>query len=357
LKKFWNKAETTNEIFIFGEIVGEKLFDSDVTAKSFADDLKSFGGQKVTLHVNSGGGDVFAATAIANVIKNYSGEIFCTIEGIAASAATIITSACDKVSICNNALLMIHNPTVGLLGYYDEAEISKALSSLSAVKSSIVTTYIDKTGKTEAEISKLMDAETWYTAREALENKFVDEISGEVSAVLDSSKKMLFVNSLQVDCKNFDVQKIKNKLEVRNMQEESLLTKIKNLLGGESVSPEPEENPSVMDAINKARAEEAARLKNLNGMRTGNKIVDAVIDAGISSGATVMEVQKYVDAVKDFGGSKVDADKTALAIMDLISDNLKSGAEGVTGSTPPATDDDKQKSQAKMLADFANGLI
>jgi len=141
------------------------------------------------------------------------------------------------------------------------------------------------------------------------------------------------------------------------MQEESLLTKIKNLLGGESVSPEPEENPSVMDAINKARAEEAARLKNLNGMRTGNKIVDAVIDAGISSGATVMEVQKYVDAVKDFGGSKVDADKTALAIMDLISDNLKSGAEGVTGSTPPATDDDKQKSQAKMLADFANGLI
>lgn len=359
LKKFWNKAEDTNEILIFGEIVSESWSDSDVTAKSFADDLKSFGGSDVTVRINSGGGDVFAATAISNVIKNYSGKVKCSIEGLAASAATIITSACDNVTIKNNALFMVHNPAVGMVGYFDEVEITKIQKSLSAVKNSIITTYQTKTGKSAEEISELMSAETWFTAEEALENNFVDEISGEVENKFDDSKKILFVNNLRVDCKNFDVQKLKNKLEVTKMNEDkTLLAKIKNLLGGEKAPAVVDVKDEVIDK-EKIWQEERTRIKNLAALKTGNNIVDGIIDVAIIEGATVEEVQKYVDAVKKFQAEEknLDTDKTARAILDLIDDNMKSGAEGVTGSTPPTDENEKRTAQAKMISDFANGLV
>lgn len=359
MKKFWNKADETNEIFIYGEIVSESWLDSDVTAKSFADDLKSFGGKDVTLRINSGGGDVFAAVAISNVIKSYKGKVKCFIDGLAASAATIITCACDSVSIAKNALFMVHNPEVWLAGSFDEKEISKVQNSLNAVKSSIVTTYTEKTGKTEKEISKLLDAETWYTAEEAKENNFVDEISGEVETKIDNAKKILFVNSLQVDCQKFDFEKIKNKLEVQKMDDKSLLAKIKNLLGGETSPAVVEVKDDEKNFLNEVREKELSRIKNLSAMKTGNEIVDGIVDAGIIGGATVEEVKKYVDVVKNIQDKtpKVDTDKTARAIFDLIEDNLKSGAEGVTGSTPQESEEEKRTAQAKMLADFANKII
>lgn len=358
MKKFWNKADETNEIFIFGEIVSESWFDSDVTAKSFADDLKSFGGKDVTLRINSGGGDVFAAVAISNVIKSYKGKVKCSIDGLAASAATIITCACDSVSIAKNALFMVHNPAVALFGFFDEKEISKVQNSLNAVKSSIVTTYTDKTGKTADEISKLLDAETWYTADEAKENNFVDEIVGEVETKIDDAKKILFVNSLQVDCKNFDFEKIKNKLEEKKMDDKSLLAKIKNLLGADVKPAVVEIKDTAEKNISDIREKEISRIKNLSALKTGNAIVDGIIDAGIKDGASVEEVKKYVDVVKNIQDNtpKVDTDKTAQAIVNLIQDNLKSGAEGVGGSTPTETKEEERTKQAEMLAKFMNEL-
>ena len=345
LKKFWNKAETTNEILIYGEIVSENIFDSDVTAKNFADDLKSFGGKNVTLRINSGGGDVFAATAISNVIKSYSGKISCTIDGLAASAATIITSACAKVSIAKNALFMVHDPAVGLIGYFDENEVAKVQKSLAAVKSSIVETYKQKTGKSENELAEIMKNETWYTAAEALENKFVDEISGEVDADFDDSKKILFVNSLQVDCKNFDVEKMKNKLEVRKMSDKTDKTK----------------EPAKVDIVAEIREKEISRIRDLNNLKTGNKIVDGIVDVAIKEGATVEEIQKYINVVaknQEKEPETVTAANIGSYFAKIIQDNLKSGAEGVTGSTPPVDDEtEKRTAQAKMLADMANGLI
>lgn len=362
MKKFWNKADEGNEILIYGDISSDKWFESDVTAKEFANDLKSFGGSDVTLRINSGGGDVFAAVAIANVIKNYSGKVHCSIDGLAASAATLITCACDTVTIANNALFMVHNPVTKLFGYFDETEISKVQNSLGKIKSSIVQTYIDKTGKTEEEISKLMTAETWYTAAEAKENKFVDKIDGEVETEFDDVKRILFVNSLRVDCRNFDAKKIKNKLEVKQMDDNSILAKIKNLLGGETkpatVEVKDSQEKNSVDVVAEARKQELTRMKNLNALRTGNKIVDAIINVGINDGATVEEVQKYVDAVKDFEETpKLDTDKTAQAILNIVKDNMNSGAEKVDGSTPATPSDDERTEKAKLIAKFANGLV
>ena len=363
MKKFWNKAEDTDEILIFGEIVSEKWFESDVTAKEFADDLKSFGGKDVTLRINSGGGDVFSALAIANVIKRYKGKVKCSIDGLAASAATLITCACDTVTIANNALMMIHDPAVGLLGYFDETEIEKVQKSLSAVKSSIVQTYTDKTGKTADEISEIMSAETWYTATEAKENNFVDEISGEVDAEFDDVKNLLFVNSLQVDCKNFDVEKFKNKVRLKKMSDKADLAKMKNL-SGEKTEPAKVEIKDTADFIAEVREKEISRIRNLNAMKTGNKIVDGIIDVAIKDGATIEEIQKYVDVVKnvqDTEQKNSPVNSTLNQLEKIIVDNMNSGAEGVTGSAPQMSDDEKKQAeiqkQAKMLADFANGLI
>lgn len=330
MKKFWNKAEDTDEIFLFGEIVSKRWFESEVTAKSFADDLKSFGGRDITLHVNSSGGDIFTALAIANIIKNYSGKVKCSIDGIAASAATIVTCSCDSVSIANNALMMIHNPQVGLLGYFDETEIEKVQKSLSALKSSIVQTYTDKTGKPPDEISNLLTVETWYTAAEAKENNFVDEISGEVEPEFDDVHNMLFVNSLKVDCRNFDVKKFKNKVRLKPMDEKNIVEEV--------------------------RDKEISRIINLTSMKTGNKFVDGIIDVAIKDGASPEEIQKYIDVVKNSSNEKFSAEEF---FANLIKDNLRSGAEGVNGSEPTMTAEEKkfaeQKAQADFLAKFMKG--
>lgn len=347
MNKFWNKAETTNDIYIYGEIASERFFDSDFTAKEFLTDLKSFNGENFNLHINSPGGDIFSATAIFNVIKNYSGCVNCFIEGLAASAATIITCACDHVTISNNALFMLHNPSVGLGGFFDESEIAKVQNSLNAVKNSIITTYTEKTGKSSDEIAALMTAETWYTAQEALENNFVDEISGSATTQFDDNKKILFVNNLPFNCKNFDTQKIKNKLGGSNMDDKNLLAKLKNLL--------KTTDTATKNTVSDIRQNELTRIQNLNNLKTpDNPTINAIIDTAIKTGDTPDKIQPYINAIQNI---TPDEDKTARAILNLINDNLNSGAENITPSTPPTTPSDTQKIQAKKLADFANSLL
>ena len=213
------------------------------------------------------------------------------------------------------------------------------------MKSSIVETYKQKTGKSENELAEIMKNETWYTAAEALENKFVDEISGEVDADFDDSKKILFMNSLQVDCKNFDVEKMKNKLEVRKMSDKTDKTK----------------EPAKVDIVAEIREKEISRIRDLNNLKTGNKIVDGIVDVAIKEGATVEEIQKYINVVaknQEKEPETVTAENIGSYFAKIIQDNLKSGAEGVTGSTPPVdSETEKRTAQAKMLADMANGLI
>ena len=129
------------------------------------------------------------------------------------------------------------------------------------------------------------------------------------------------------------------------MDNKSLLDKIKNLLSGESKIPDvPEEVADV-------REKEIERIRNLNALKCGNNSVNAIIDVAILEGKTVDEVKSYVDAVKS---SAPSTDKTAQAILNLIEDNMKSGAEGVGGSAEKETDADKRKAQAALIAKFAN---
>ena len=180
-KKFWNWLDVKNEadtpeervLEINGEIASESWFDDDVTPKLFKDELLS-GNGPITIWLNSPGGDCIAASQIYSMLMDYAGEVTIKIDGIAASAASVIAMAGTKVLMAPTALMMIHNPMT--MAWGDKSEMTKAIEMLDEVKESIVNAYEIKTGMSRAKISHLMDSETWMNANKAIELGFADDI-------------------------------------------------------------------------------------------------------------------------------------------------------------------------------------
>lgn len=181
MKKFWKWKNQTNQkeqtpertLFLNGTIAEESWFDDDVTPQLFRDELNAGSGD-ITVWINSPGGDCIAAAQIYNMLIEYKGNVTVKIDGIAASAASVIAMAGTKVCVSPVSMLMIHNPSAGIYG--NTAEMQKAIEMLDEVKESIVNAYEIKTGMSRAKISRLMDAETWMDANSAMEMGFADEI-------------------------------------------------------------------------------------------------------------------------------------------------------------------------------------
>ena len=176
-KKFWNwtkNEETQTRILhLNGTIAEESWFDDDITPQLFSDEL-SAGNGDVTVWINSPGGDCVAAAQIYNMLKDYKGNVTVKIDGIAASAASVIAMAGSKVLMSPVSMLMIHNPMTMAIGNVDEMQ--KAIEMLDSVKDSIINAYELKTGMSRAKISHLMDSETWMDAYKAVELGFADDI-------------------------------------------------------------------------------------------------------------------------------------------------------------------------------------
>ena len=131
--------------------------------------------------INSPGGDCVAAAQIYNMLMDYKGSVTVKIDGIAASAASVIAMAGTKVLVSPVSMMMIHNPATIAMG--DTAEMEKAIAMLTEVKDSIINAYEIKTGLSRAKLSHLMDAETWMDARKAVELGFADEIMQRAEAI------------------------------------------------------------------------------------------------------------------------------------------------------------------------------
>ncbi len=160
-------------LFLNGTIAEESWFDDDVTPELFRDELNA-GSGNITVWINSPGGDCVAAAQIYNMLMDYKGEVTVKIDGIAASAASVIAMAGTKVIMSPVSTMMIHNPAT--IAFGDKAEMNKAIEMLDAVKESIINAYEIKTGMSRTKISHLMDAETWMDAHKAVEMGFADEI-------------------------------------------------------------------------------------------------------------------------------------------------------------------------------------
>lgn len=160
-------------LFLNGTIAEESWFDDDVTPRLFKDELLSGSGD-ITVWINSPGGDCVAAAQIYNMLMDYKGNVTIKIDGIAASAASVIAMAGTKVIVSPVSMMMIHNPMTAAFG--NAAEMEKAIAMLDEVKESIINAYEIKTGMSRAKLSHLMDAETWMNANMAVELGFADEI-------------------------------------------------------------------------------------------------------------------------------------------------------------------------------------
>ena len=170
-RKFWNwvSSDEGRTLYLDGAIAEETWFGDEVTPKQFKAELLSEEGD-ITIWINSPGGDVFAASQIYNMLMDYKGKVTVKIDGIAASAASVIAMAGYDVFISPTGLMMIHNPMT--IAFGDAGEMEKAISMLSEVKESIINAYEIKTGLSRTKLSHFMDAETWFNAKKAVELGF-----------------------------------------------------------------------------------------------------------------------------------------------------------------------------------------
>lgn len=168
-----------------GTIAEDSWFDDDVTPQMFKDELNA-GGGNITVWINSPGGDCVAAAQIYNMLTDYKGNVTVKIDGIAASAASVIAMAGDTVLMSPVSMLMIHNPAT--IAFGDHAEMAKAIEMLDSVKESIINAYVVKTGLSRSKLSHLMDAETWMDANKAVELGFADDIMTRAKAEPDEDE-------------------------------------------------------------------------------------------------------------------------------------------------------------------------
>ena len=215
MKKFWNWVKVTNEageesrvLELDGTIASESWFDDDITPKMFKEELFS-GSGPITIWINSPGGDCIAASQIYSMLMDYQGEVTVKVDGFAASAASVIAMAGNKVLMAPTALLMIHNPSMAAFG--DHNDMAKAIDILNEVKESIINAYEIKTGQSRAVLSHLMENETWMNAKKAIELHFAD-------GILEDSKKESPVEAYAFASKEFDMQLV-NKIASKTRKE------------------------------------------------------------------------------------------------------------------------------------------
>ena len=176
MRHFWNwvkNEDATRTLYLEGVIAEESWFADDVTPAMFKEELYS-GDGPITLHINSPGGDCIAASQIYTMLMEYPHDVTVQIDGMAASAASVIAMAGTRVQMSPTSMMMIHNPFTMAMG--DSEEMRKAIQLLDEVKESIINAYEIKTGQSRTKLSHLMDSETWMNAWKAKELGFCDEV-------------------------------------------------------------------------------------------------------------------------------------------------------------------------------------
>lgn len=170
------KQPQTNDllIYVYDEI-GTSFWAEGITAKGIAAELSNAGKiDSITLRINSPGGDVFEGLAIFNLIRTQGVPVTVMVDGVAASAASIIAMAGDRIAMADNSLLMIHNAWTVAIG--DARDLRKTADTLDTVSGALAETYVNRSGQSPEDVRAMMDAETWLTASTALEKGFATEI-------------------------------------------------------------------------------------------------------------------------------------------------------------------------------------
>ena len=183
------------ELVLYGDVVEEESRDlwtgerdgrPCVSAEGFNERFPELAGaEHITVRLNSCGGDVFTGIAICNALKALPAKVTVRIDGIAASAASVIACAGDEVVAMPGSIFMIHEAAAGLLGYYQRADLEALLADLDANNRAILNVYAEKTGRDAGDIAQLMAEETWLVGREIVDAGFADVYEGETEEESD----------------------------------------------------------------------------------------------------------------------------------------------------------------------------
>lgn len=313
----------TPELLVYGEIGG---WWDGVDAKEFNQTLMSITSPEIDVRINSGGGDVFTAQAIYAALRRHSAKINVYIDGMSASAATIIQMAGDRIIMPAGSMVMIHNP---LTYFYGNAEEMREVAGvLDKVRDAIMAAYVDKTGLTEERLKELMDAETYMTAAEAVELGFATEIEHELKIAASLTRDKMVVNNV-----------VMNHKRLANMPEAWLTTQENNVqssnktgLAGNEPKKPVKENPkmtldqlkaehpelyqaAIDEGVQAGVTQERERIKAIEDMALAghDDIANAAkFETGISAEAYAVEVIKAEKGKKDDFLSKRKDDASAL---------------------------------------------
>ena len=222
-----------------GTIAEESWFDDDITPQLFREELESGKGD-ITVWINSPGGDCVAAAQIYNMLMDYKGSVTVKIDGIAASAASVIAMAGTEVLMSPVGMLRIHNPMTVAMG--DKDEMEKAIEMLASVKESILNAYEIKTGLSRAKLAHLMDAETWMDANKALELGFIDGILARENPVHTASAEAISVTPEETTpTENVDDAPKASMMFSRKAVEVALMNKMRHKMIAEAAKIQPKE--------------------------------------------------------------------------------------------------------------------
>ena len=369
-KKFWqfrNQTEESAELLLYGDISDTSWWGDEVTPKQFADELNALGGiNEITVRINSGGGDVFAATAIGNMLEQHKANVTAKIDGLCASAATIVACHCSKVVAANDSTYMIHPVKMGLFGYADAVTLQQYLDALGAIRDNIISLYAKKTGRGKEEVAEQMDNTSWFTGAEAKENGFVDELIDEAEdeeTVIENRGGLLFVNSVEThipfndapkfvqdnlaaapaaDCVvntspvNKEPVKPKNPKEVKNME----IKTVDDLRGA---------YPELVGAIEAAAAETAAASE-----RQRIRDIEEMCLSGSEDFANEAKFEKPISAADYAMQAVKNAKQTESAKKQAYLDGVKndvadSGMDGVAHETTTAAQQDEFMDAIKAM--------
>ena len=347
-KKFWqfrNMAGGSAELLLYGDISDTSWWGDEVTPKQFAKELDALGAvSEIAVRINSGGGDVFAAQAIGNMLERNAAHVTACIDGVCASAATIVACHCDKVIAANDSTYMIHPVKMGLRGYMDAETLKQYIDALNTIRENIVTLYAKKTCREKDEVAGWMDATSWWTGPQAKENGFVDELTdSEEDAVVENRNGVLFVNSINMNLPFAEApQFVQDSLadstagrpantkpagqpgkqqEVQDMEAKDIKT----------VDGLRKAYPALVDQIEQAAAETAANDERAR--------IQSIEDMALPGSETLAAEAKFTKpmSAEDFAKAMVKNAKTqgAAYLAQVQKDAQESGINAVT-STPPA---------------------
>jgi ATP-dependent Clp protease protease subunit len=202
---FWRALDATQtaeaEIELYGYISEYSWLGDEITPAMFKDDLQRVGaGKPVTVRINSGGGEVIAASVIRAILTDYPGRVTVRIDGLCASSAVMVAMAGDTVRMMDSAYMMVHDPGYNLLmGWLTEDYLKSLVDQLKSIKSGMLDTYSNRTGLSLDRLNRMLTDETWMSAGEAVKMGFADEvISGGKSADKNASVTNALKNFLNV---------------------------------------------------------------------------------------------------------------------------------------------------------------